>query len=78
MRWCLFFISTTGPGDHSPHFQLHQQHPSTEGRRPPPLCPSSDGGPAHQPEEQRAQEQIPTRAGTSQQGAHTVVTHVKA
>ncbi len=68
------FVSSTDQGDHPPHLQLHQQCSSAEGRRPSPLCPGSDGGPAGQSEEQRAEEQIPTSAGTPQQGPHTAVT----
>lgn len=72
MPFC--FVLSTGQGDHPPHLQLHQQRSSAEGRRPPPLCPGSDGRPARQPEEQRAEEQITTSAGTPQQSSHAAVT----
>lgn len=65
---------STDKGDHPPHLQLHQQRSSAESRRPPPLCPGSDGGPAHQSEEQRSEEQIPTGTGTPQQDPHAAVT----
>lgn len=71
------FVPSTDQGDHPPHLQLHQQRSPAEGRRPPPLRPGSDGGPARQPEVQRAEEQIPASAGTPQQGAHAAVTAPK-
>lgn len=70
-------VLSTDKGGHPPHLQLHQQCSPAEGRRPPPLCPGSDGGPAHQSEEQRAEEQIPTSTGTSQQDPHTAVREQK-
>lgn len=67
-------VSSTDQGNHPPHLQLHQQCSSAEGRCPPPLCPGPHGCPARQPEEQRAQEQIPTSTGTSHEGPHASVT----
>lgn len=67
----------TDQGNHPPHLQLHQQRSSAEGRRPPPVRPGSDGGPARQPQEQRAEEQIPAHARTPEQGPHVALTHAE-
>lgn len=75
-RW-PFSGLPTDQGAHPPHLKLHQQCSSAEGGRPPPLCPGSDGGPACQSEEQRAEEQIPTSTRTPQQGPHAAVTTLK-
>lgn len=50
-RPALTPVPPTGPRDHPPNLQLHQQCPSSEGHRPPHVCPRLNGGPAHQPEE---------------------------
>lgn len=67
-------VASTDKRDHPARLQLRQQCSSAEGRRPPPLGPGPDGGAACQSEEQRAEEQIPTAAGTSRQDPHAAVT----
>lgn len=77
----LVFIAVlfcgTDQGNHPPHLQLHQQCSSAEGRGPPPVRPGADGGPARQPEEQRAKEQIPAGTRTPQQGPHAALMEFK-
>lgn len=69
-----FFFPSTDPWDHPSNLQLHQQRSSAEGHRPSHVCTRFNGGPADQPEEQRAEEQIPASTDTPQQNPHTAVT----